>query len=186
MIQIEYKTTDFVWYAMKASYGKAIKAKESLDPMQIENFVPMRYERKKERGRYKYIPIAAIPNLIFIWADKAQLERAKAEMNFLHNMLVKNVEKNILEPIIVPDIEMARFMKVVADVQERIKYVDTAANEQIISKGRRVKIIDGEYKGYEGVLCRPKGSRAKKVLIDVCGLAPIELPVIDVELLEDI
>ncbi len=171
---------------MKASYGKAIKAKEKLDPMQIENYVPMRYEKERVNGRSKLVAKAAIPNLIFIKADILQLNEAKDEIDFLHNMLTKSVAGNSLEPIIVPEVDMIRFMTVVADAQEKVKFVDVDLNSKIISEGTKVRIIDGKYKGYEGILCRPKGSRAKKVLIDVCGLAPVEMPVIDVELLEKI
>lgn len=186
MIQVVYKITDTVWYAMKASYSKALKAKESLDPMNIENFVPMRYEKKRVNGRNEIVPIAAIPNLIFIKCDILRLNEAKDKIDFLHNILIKSDNDNTLEPIIVPELDMVRFMRVVADAQERIKYVDIEKNRQIINSGTRVRIIDGNYKGYEGVLCRPKGSRARRVLIDVCGLAPVELPVIDIELLEEI
>ncbi len=186
MSQIAYKILDPVWYAMKASYGKALKAKDSLDLMHIENYVPMRYEKKRINGRNEMVPIAAVSNLIFVKCDLLRLNEAKDAINFLHNILIKSDCGNTLEPIIVPELDMIRFMRVVADAQERVKYVDMELNRQIINAGRRVRIIDGQYKGYEGVLCRPKGSRARKVLIDVCGLAPVELPIIDIELLQDI
>ena len=171
---------------MKASYGKAIKAKEKLDPMQIENYVPMRYEKVRVDGRSKLVAKAAIPNLIFVKADILQLNEAKDEIDFLHNMLTKSVDGNSLEPIIVSEVDMVRFMTVVADAQEKVKFVDIDLNSKIISKGTKVRIIDGKYKDFEGTLCRPKGSRAKKVLIDVCGLASVEMPVINIELLEKI
>ncbi|MFI3305492.1 MAG: UpxY family transcription antiterminator [Rikenellaceae bacterium] len=186
MSQVIYKTTDPVWYAMKASYGKALKAKVSLDSMQIENYVPMRYEKRRVNGHNEIVPIAAIPNLIFIKCDILRLGEAKDEIGFLHNILIKSDEGNTLEPIIVPELDMARFIRVVTDAQERVKYVDMELNRQIVNAGTKVRIIDGMYKGYEGVLCRPKGSRARKVLIDVCGLAPVELPVIEIELLQEI
>lgn len=186
MLQIEYKTSENVWYAMKASYGRAIKAKMLLDLLQIESYVPMRYERKKIKGRSKMIPVPAIPNLIFVKADLSQLDKVKTEVDFLHNILIKNTDGNALEPIIVPELDMVRFMRIVSDAQEKVRYVDTELNSQIISAGTRVRVIGGQYEGYEGILCRPKGSRAKKVLIDVCGLAPVEMPVIDIELLTQI
>ncbi len=186
MSQVVYKITDTVWYAMKASYGKALKAKLALDYMNIESYIPMRYEKRRVNGRNKIVPIVAIPNLIFAKCDILRLNEAKAKINFLHNMLIKSDDGNTLEPIIIPELDMVRFMRVVADVQERVKYVDLELNRQIINAGTRVRVIDGQYKGYEGVLCRPKGSRARKVLIDVCGLAPVELPIIDIELLQEI
>ncbi|MFI3292472.1 MAG: UpxY family transcription antiterminator [Rikenellaceae bacterium] len=179
--------TGRAWYAMKASYGRALKAKDILDSMAIENYVPMGYKKERVGGRNRITPVAVIPNLIFINADVSQLKEVRVRINFIHHMLIKSEGKeNVLEPIVVPDIEMSRFMKVIVDAQESVKFVDLTINSQIISKGTKVRVIDGEYIGYEGVLCRPKGSRAKKVLIDVCGLAPVELPVIDIELLEEI
>lgn len=186
MFQIHYKNTDPAWYAMKASYGRAIKAKERLDSMQIENYVPMRYDKKRVNNRTKTVPVAAIPSLIFVKADLFHLNKAKEQIDFLHNMLIKSADGNSLEPIIVPELEMTRFMTIVADAQEKVKFVDLDLNSQIISAGTRVRVTGGKYEGYEGILCRPKGSRAKKVLIDLCGLAPVEMPVVDIELLEEI
>lgn len=186
MFQIEYKIIDSVWYAMKASYGKALKAKALLDLMHIENYIPMRYEKKKIAGRNKIISIPVISNLIFIKCDLSQLNEIKRDIIFLHNMLNKGDEGNVLEPIIIPDMAMRRFMTVVSDAGENVKYVDAEINRQIISSGTRVRIKGGKYEGYEGVLCRPKGSRAKKVLIDLCGIAPVEIQAVDIELLKEI
>lgn len=186
MYQIDYKNIDPEWYAMKASYGKAIKAKEKLNLMQIENYVPMLYKKERVDGRMKMVQKAAISNLIFIKADLFHLNKVKNEIDFLHNMLIKSVDGNSLEPIIIPEVEMIRFMTVVSDAQEKVKFVDVELNRQIIGAGTKVRVVAGRYEGYEGILCRPKGSRAKKVLIDVCGLAPVEMPVIDIELLEKI
>ncbi len=185
MIQIEYNTTGSVWYAMKASYGKALKAKELLDSMAIESYLPMCYKSERVNGRNKIVAVPAVPNLIFVKGSLADIITAKLKINYLHNMLSKRERgDNILEPIIVPEIEMVRFMRVVDDAKERIKFVDPEINRMEISKGAKVRVISGDFEGYEGVLCRPKGSRAKKVLISVCGLAPVEMPIIDIKLLE--
>lgn len=186
MFQVEYKSLGLVWYAMKASYGKALKAKETLDDMQVECYVPMRYEKRKINGRNKIIPVAAIPNLIFIKTDLNYLNDVKMKMDYLHNMLIKSVDGNLLEPIIIPELDMSHFMTVVRDVKENVKFVDVEINKMIIDEGARVRITEGRYKGFEGILCRPKGSRARKVLIDLCGLAPVEMPAVQIELLQKI
>lgn len=184
---VVYDTLDTVWYAMKATYGKAKEAKRELDNMMIENFITIRYEKAKVNGRNQMVPKVAIPNLIFVRTDRNRLEEAKSRIDYLHNILTKSNDRaDVLVPIIVPDLEMQRFMAVIADAQEKVKFVDVDLNRQIISAGTRVRVIDGKYEGYEGVLCRPKGSRSRKVLIDICGLAPVEMPIIDIELLEDI
>lgn len=176
-----------MWYAMKASYGKALKAKENLKLLSIESFVPVYYKKVKIKGRNKIVPTAAIPNLIFVLADQIELEKAKGKIDYLHNMLVKSEGRaDVLEPIIVDDRAMREFMQVVADAHEKVRYVDTALNKQIISEGTKVRVISGQYEGYQGVLCRPKGSRSKKVLIDLAGFAMVEMPIVDIELLEPI
>ncbi|MFR9543251.1 MAG: UpxY family transcription antiterminator [Rikenellaceae bacterium] len=180
-------TLDTVWYAMKASYGKAKEAKGELDEMMIESFITIHYKKEKVNGRNQMVPKVAIPNLIFVRTDRNHLEAAKSKIDYLHNMLTKSDDRNdVLMPIIVPDDDMQRFMTVIADAQEKVKFVDVDLNRQIISAGTRVRVIDGKYEGYEGILCRPKGSRSRKVLIDICGLAPVEMPIIDIELLEEI
>lgn len=180
-------TLDVVWYAMKASYGKAKEAKGRLDEMKIENFITIHYQKVKVNGRLQMIPKVAIPNLIFVKTDRSRLEEVKCKIEYLHNILTKSdIRPDVLVPIIVPDLDMQRFMTVIADAQEKVKFVNVDLNRQIISAGTKVRVIDGKYEGYEGVLCRPKGSRSKKVLIDICGLVPVEMPAIDIELLENI
>lgn len=186
MIQVEYRIAHEVWYAMKASYGKAIKAKEQLDVMHVESYVPMCYKEKLVKGRNKVVLAPAVPNLIFIKTDKSLLDKVKYNMQFLHNMLAKSNIDNVLEPIVVPDSDMERFIKVTSDANHKLRYIDMELNRAQLSKGTKVRVIGGDYKGYEGVLFRPKGSRSKRVIITICDLVNVELPVIDIELIQEI
>lgn len=181
--RVEYNITESVWYAMKASYGRATKAKVVLDSMNIENYMPLRYEKVKVRGRNKIISSAAIANLIFIRSALTQLEEAKHRINYLHNMLTRSVEQSsVLVPIVISDRDMDHFMQVAAFAKEKINYIDTELNP--LSKGCKVRVSSGEFKGYEGILIRPKGSRSRKVVLDVNGVLSVEIPSVDIELLE--
>lgn len=186
MAEIAYKTIGSVWYAMKASYGKALFAKKALELLNIENYVPIRYEKQKVKGRNVMVAFPAVANLIFVKTDIPNLELAKSKIDFLHNMLTKSEDGNSLVPIIVPEIDMVHFMALAAKVKEKAKFVDPVLNKLEISKGAKVRVTDGEFEGYEGVLCRPKGTREKRVLISIYGLPPLSLPVIDIELIEEI
>ena len=204
---IQYKTTHKVWYAMKTSYGRVLKAKEQLEKLKTECFVPMKYKKTKVNNRIKLQPTPAISNLIFIRADLQELEEAKKKIGFLHNMLIKSVKESVaqsntntngnskpqkgpstqtksitLEPIIIEEHLMTQFMQVLSDAKESIKFIDPFTTP--LSKGTKVRITDGKYKGYEGVLIRPKGSRAKKIVIDINGIAYVEMPAVDVELVD--
>lgn len=184
MIQVEYKITIPVWYAMKASYGKSVKAKEVLDSMSIDNYIPMCHKEVIINRRKRIVEVPVISGLIFIKADLQQLESAKRNIQFLHNMLTKNPESSeILNPIIVPEREMNQFMNIVKS-QSSVKYVDTEVNPLV--KGSRVRIIAGEFEGYEGVLMKIKGARSRKVIVNISGIVAIELDAIDAEMIEEI
>lgn len=208
---IQYKTTHKVWYAMKTSYGRVLKAKEQLEKLKTECFVPMKYQKTKVNGRIKLEPTPAISNLIFIKADITELKEAKEKISFIHNMLTKSISEEdsksntinnsngntkaqkgairqinsiTLEPIIIEEHLMTQFKQVLADAKESIKFIDPSTTP--LNKGTKVRVTDGKYKGYEGVLIRPKGSRSKKIVIDINGIAYVELPAVDVELVEEV
>jgi uridine kinase len=62
------------WFAMSATFGRALKAKEYLESHSVRCFIPMRYEvvsdGKQGKAR-KLVP--AINNLLFVYAEREQL-----------------------------------------------------------------------------------------------------------------
>ena len=57
---------DILWFAMSATFGRELKAKDFLEKNDVECFVPMRYEiQKNKKDEQKRQLVSAINNLIF-------------------------------------------------------------------------------------------------------------------------
>jgi len=87
------------------------------------------------------------------------------------------------EIITVPDKQMANFMRVSSVIDDNVVYL---RYEDFLNKeGKRVKVIDGNFAGVEGVVKRIKRDRVVVVLLqDVAAVAITHLPPSYLQLLE--
>ncbi len=170
---IDYSDRGIVWYAMKTVYKKELKAKEYLDSRGIENFIPMRQDIVVKYGRKSVIIKPAVHNLIFVKTDLKQLRDIKISLNYIHNCLM--VENEVSVPIIVPTVQMDQFIDALTHHLEDIIYVDLTTTR--LDKGTPVRITDGKFKGYEGILEKVKGKRDRRVHVNINGLAAYKFEV---------
>lgn len=163
---IDYSDRGVVWYAMLTTYQRELKAKAYLDERGIESFVPMERTISVVRGVKRVEEQPAIHNLIFIKADISEINKVKERVNFLHNRLIQT--DGVLEPIIIPAEQMDQFIAAIKNSFEKVTFVDLC--ETALAKGTPVRITDGEFKGYEGVLTKIKGRRDRRVAINIEGV----------------
>ncbi|MFR9543062.1 MAG: UpxY family transcription antiterminator [Rikenellaceae bacterium] len=165
---IDYSDHGIVWYAMKTVYKKELQAKEYLDARNIENFLPMVKDISIKRGRKQEVLKPAVHNLIFIKTDLAGLNDIKISLNYLHNKLM-TIEAGVSAPIIVPTKQMELFIYAMTSLLDKITYIDLSTTQLI--KGTPVRIIDGDFKGFEGELQKTKGKRSRTVHVVLQDLA---------------
>ncbi|MFI3262685.1 MAG: UpxY family transcription antiterminator [Rikenellaceae bacterium] len=179
---IDYSNKGVVWYAMKTTYKRELKAKVFLNERSIENFIPMRQTAVVEKGKKKIILKPAIHNLIFVKTDINELNDIKSQLPFLHNCLEGS--NNVLSPIIVPDLEMGQFIEITNKSMDKLDYIDLTST--CLQKGTRVKITGGEFCGYQGTLVKVKGIRDKRVVLSIEGLITVALTSVSSDLIEKI
>lgn len=175
------------WYPMRVTYNRELKVKQRLDMLGIENFVPMHYEIILYRGDRKRMLVPAIHNLIFVRSVREQLTRLKyndQELEPLRYMMTHPVERETKSEIItVPDHEMDNFIRVCRAVDdERIRFLRYEA--YLDKPGQRVRIIDGNFAGVEGVIKRIK--KNKQVVVMIPGIAAVTLNSLPRSFLEEI
>lgn len=167
------------WYPMRVTYNRELFIKRHLDHLEIENFVPMHHvwiERDGERHK-ELMP--AIHNLVFVRSSKECLNEMKhfmAEFAPMRYLVRYALDANHTPEIItVPDKQMANFMRVSSVVDDHVVYL---RYEDFLNKeGKRVKVIDGNFAGVEGVIKRIKRDRVVVVLLqDVAAVAITHLP----------
>lgn len=149
--------------------------------------MPMRYKIVmcgSDRVR-KLVP--AISNLIFVNSTRETLTRLKTDdkiLEPLRYMMRRPVEnEGRAEIIVVPDRQMENFMNVCRRVDdERVQYL---RYEPFLDKpGRRVRIVDGNFAGIEGVIKRIK--KNKQIVVTIPGIAAVTLNSIPYTWLEPI
>ena len=159
----------YQWFAMRATYKREFVAQEYLASKGIEVFIPLRTEVKVIRGIKRKVTLPAINSLIFVYAQKEQIQKAKFGLDYLQYLTRKMDGKNI--PIIVPADQMELFKKVVED--DTIDKTYFSPGEVNLAEGTRVKVHGGALDGYEGVLMKIKGRRNKQFFLDVEGVLSV-------------
>ena len=165
---------DIHWFPMRVTYNRELKIKELLDELEIENFVPMRYDYiKTNNGKVKKL-IPAIRNLIFVKSTQetlTELKRTRIDFDPMRYMTKKSIIDGQSEIIYVPDKQMADFIRVASITDDRVMILD---NNDFINKiGKRVEITSGFFAGVEGVIKRIK--RNKHVVVQIDGVAAVAI-----------
>ena len=70
------------WFAMRVTYSREVKMKETLESKGIECFIPMRYQTKVIRGKKAKILKPVIHNLLFAHATKAEMQEVKKDYEY--------------------------------------------------------------------------------------------------------
>lgn len=160
-----------VWFAMSAPYRRELKAKERLEGMGIESFVPMTKAIVERRGIKRRETVPAIHNLIFVHTTKNIIKQAKQGIEYLQYRTKPCNGKNT--PITVPDREMEQFITITNARMEEITYLQP--DEIDIKKGTKVRIHGGTFNGTEGIFVKIKGKRNRRVVVLIEGLAAVAI-----------
>ncbi|MEG2493433.1 MAG: UpxY family transcription antiterminator [Rikenellaceae bacterium] len=171
------------WYAIRVTYCRELKLKEYLEKKDIKYFLPMRYEIKIKHGKKIKEIVPVIHNLIFIYTTRAQLDFIKPKTEEFAGMRYI-MDRTINEPITIPNVQMQNFIAVSESYDEDLRYL---SNEEMgLIKGDKVRITNGVFAGVEGVFVKLNGTRARRVVVEVAGIAAVATTSIDSSSVEKI
>ena len=180
------KTSDIrlQWFAMSATFRRELKARALLDDAGIECFIPMKYMAvTKRNGRKAKELVPAVHNLIFVHADKEQIQDIKKDIPWLQWLTRSSDGRNV--PIIVPDRDMEQFIQVTRDSNEKLVYL--RPDEIDLRKGTPIRILGGPFNGIEGTFIKIQGHRNRRVVVmlkNIIGVAMAEITPDLIEVLE--
>lgn len=173
-------TDSACWFAMRATYRRELKAKELMEKLAIEAFVPMRNViRVKDGHKYKS-PEPAVGSLIFVRSTKRVILEAKKSIPFLQFMMKK--ENDMSVPIVVPDSQMEQFIRVTETMDKGLLFF--SPEELDLKKGVKVRIHGGLFDKIEGIFLKVKGARSKRVVILLQGVSAVATAEISPDLIE--
>ena len=164
------KSEPFAWYAMSATFGRALKAKEFLESQSVSCFIPMKQEVVSDgkHGKKRQL-IPAISNLLFVHTTRSCIQTLKMQLGYLQYLTRPEGIRRV--PIVVPDHQMEQFMAVCNTYNEKLIYLNPS--EINIEKGTPVQIIGGAFDGIEGTFIKIEGVRNRRVAVLVPGIAAV-------------
>lgn len=169
------------WFAIRVTYGRELLLKETLDVEKIESFIPMRYDYVLKGGRRLRKLVPAIHNLVFVRSTRQKIDELKEKFAVKIPMRYV-INRSSHQPIVVPDAQMRSFILVSGSYDEAVLYIEPA--ELALTKGQKVRIIDGIFKGVIGEFVRIRHDR--RVVVNIEGVMAIATTFVHSSLVEPI
>ena len=157
------------WFAMSATFGRELKAREYLENKSVRCFIPMKYEVVNSRQGKTRKLVPAIHNLLFVYTTKSRIQSLKTGVSYLQYLTQHLEGRNI--PIVVPEHQMQQFISVCETHDEKLVYL--APDEINLEKGTPVRVIGGAFDEVEGTFVKIDRSRKKRVVVYLQGIAAV-------------
>ena len=167
-----------IWYAMRATYRREPDAMRLLEKEKLGCFVPMQYKMCIRKGKKIRALVPVVHNLIFVHARPSEVQRVKSQVTYLQYITDTRSGKKI----IIPDVEMQRFIAVAGSYNDHLLYFQP--EELNLSKGTKVRITGGDFEGQEGVFLKVKGARDRRVVVEIQGVIAVAMATIHPDLIE--
>jgi transcription antitermination factor NusG len=167
---MQQSSSSLSWYVLKAYYNNVDSILSTLKAHSEETYIPMETIMREDReGSMVKTTRPLIPGMVFFRCDGREvlvLRELLTDKAFIYHRHVGDRR----EPAPINDKELNNFRRFVASCQH-YEHVDCQSIN--LSKGHRVRVIDGPYKGFEGRVCRVKGNR--HLVIAVTGACAVML-----------
>ena len=169
----------FNWFAVRVTYGRELALKAILDKENIESFIPMRHEYITRDGRRMRKLVPAVHNLVFIHSTRKKIDELKEQFSVkVPIRYIMNRATN--QPVLIPEEQMCSFILVSGNYDEAILYLEPT--ELALTKGQKVRIIDGIFKGAIGEFVRIRHDR--RVVVNIEGVMAVATTFIHPSLIE--
>ena len=167
-------------FALRVFNRRLMLVKADFDKAGWQTYVAMRTVDRFRDGALVYEQVPTVGFLLFVRCTPAWLGEYK-QNHFVDVMLYGDVPGGAPKPI--PDCQMDTFI-FVTSVNGGRDAEFLGDNRPLFHTGERVRVIDGIYKGVEGVVKRIRKDR--KLLVAVEGVAVVALSHIPLEFIEKI
>ena len=136
-----------------------------LEEKGIEVFTPMRWQLVERKGKRIREEVPLLHDLLFAHTTHACMDPIVEEISTLHYRYLRGGYR---KPMTVGHAEMNRFIRAVhSDDSPRYFLVEELTPAMY---GRMIRIEGGPLDGYEGRLLSIRGSRVKRLIVEIPGL----------------
>lgn len=141
------------------------RAYQELMERGFEVFTPMRWTVKVKRGVRMRQEEPIIADLLFVRSAKDPLDRAVANISTLQYRY--RLGHSASEPTVVRDTDMERFINAVRNSHDTRYYLPEEIKSEMY--GKEIRVVGGPFDGYTGRLLSLRGSKTKRLLVELPG-----------------
>lgn len=163
------------WFVMRDLKRRNAKepAYKKLQELGIKVFVPMKWEVSFRKGKKVREQIPFLQDLLFICDTRQHLDPIVSRTETLQYRWLRNTYR---EPMTVPELEMEKFIYAVSQSESPKFYLPEEITPQMC--GRQIRIVGGLMDGYEGALLSTRGSKTKRLLVELKGYLAVGVEVL--------
>ena len=157
---------------MRTIFGTEMRTKRKLEADGIRTFLPMRERIRTIGGHRVKTQEPAIGNMLFVYSDQQTLmpyTNAESRFQFTYRR-----GHRADDPLTVPSWQMEQFISAVDNSQHPLYFLPTELN---IAKGTRIRLHGGILDGMEGCYMRVKGSRSRRLIVELPGTLSVAVEV---------
>ena len=151
----------FVLRDLKRPNAK-LPAYKRLEALGMEYFTPMVHKLVSASGKREERLVPYMPDLLFVKDTREHLDTVIETTPKLQYRYKYGVR---LTPMTVPSAEMERFINAARSGLDTRYYSPEQVTPEM--RGRRIRIIGGALDGYEGTLVTTRGSKTKRLLVEL-------------------
>lgn len=165
ILQFQEVSESYHWYVMRDLKRPNTKqpAYKILREQGIEVFTPMRWRLSIRQGKRIREEVPFMQDLLFVHDTRKHLNPYVENIPTLQYRFSKG--RAYCEPMVVPDNDMNRFIHAVSGSSSCQYYLPGELSPAMY--GRKIRIIGGGLDGYEGHLLSIRGSRTKRLLVEL-------------------
>lgn len=165
------------WYALRdlKRSNALLPAFVQLRQMGVEVFTPTKWCLVVRGGRKVRREVAVVHDLLFAYEYRDVLDPIIAKIPTLQYRYKRGGA--YCEPIVVPEDDMHRFIESIS-AAENPKYY-SAEEIPALRCGQRIRIVGGAMNGREGRLLSVRGSKIKRLLVELPNLMAVSIEIHD-------
>lgn len=138
----------------------------------MEIFTPMKSKLSIVKGKRVRKEVPCISDLLFVHDTRENLDPIIEEIPTIQYRWQRNKYR---EPMVVSDAEMERFIYAVSVAGFPKYYLPEEITPEMIN--RQIRIVGGPLDGYEGTLLTTRGSKVKRLLVELPNLLAVGVEV---------
>ena len=167
----EYLVQWFVMRDLKRANARQ-RAYEYLEELGFTVFTPKVWQIVIRQGKKVLMEIPFIPRLLFVRDCRNRLDPIVEKNPTLQYQWCRHKWR---VPMTVPDADMERFMLAVTATSSPRYYLPSEITPQMYN--RRIRIVGGSLDGQEGTLVTTRGSKVKRLLVNLPGLLAVSVEI---------